>query len=382
MRQLSVSLGLKNSPPGWNVSGAASVRRVRLHFPGRSVIRKQVRRAERSMMTLMASTEQIRNLVSSFAERDDEKFRTVALEIAAAAAKAGDPKLADSLRALVDRSRRTVLPSSGPRAVPISRPEGELSTLVSASFPKVRLADMVLSEHVRVCLTRVLQENRAGDRLREHCLEPRRRLLLAGPPGCGKTMTAKALAGETGLPLMVVQFHALITKFMGETSAKLHGIFQAMHTTRGVYLFDEFDVLATSRGDSNDVGEARRIVNSFLQLVEQDDSESIIVAATNRPEALDQAMFRRFDDLIEFTRPDATMIRCLIENRLAALSPLRFDWKLLNIAAKGLSHAEVVKACEDAAKSVVLGQASTVSTTLLCRSLRARRTPTRKSRRQ
>ncbi len=339
-------------------------------------------RPERPKKDPMASAEQIRTLVSSFAERDDEKFRTVALDIAAAAAKAGDPKLADSLRSLVERSRRTVLPTIGPRAVPISRPEGELASLVSVSYPKVRLVDMVLSDAVRTSLTRVLVENRAGDRLREHSLEPRRRLLLAGPPGCGKTMTAKAMAGEAGLPLMVVQFHALITKFMGETAAKLHGIFQAMHTTRGVYLFDEFDVLATSRSESNDVGEARRIVNSFLQLVEQDDSESIIVAATNRPEALDRAVFRRFDDLIEFTRPAPAMVRQLVENRLAPLSPLRLDWKVLSTAARGLSHAEVVKACEDAAKSVVLGQASTVTTALLAKTLRARRSPTPKARRR
>lgn len=328
----------------------------------------------------MSSAEQIRTLVSSFAERDDEKFRTVALDIAAAAAKAGDPKLADTIRSLVDRSRRTVLPSTGPRAVPITRPEGELSSLVSVSYPKVRIVDMVLPDSVRVSLHRVLEENRAGDRLREHFLEPRRRLLLAGPPGCGKTMTAKAIAGETGLPLMVVQFHALITKFMGETAAKLHGIFQSMHSTRGVYLFDEFDVLATSRGDSNDVGEARRIVNSFLQLVEQDDSESIIVAATNRPEALDQAMFRRFDDIIEFNRPDPQMARQLVENRLAAISPLRLDWRRLRPSLRGLSHAEVVKACEDAAKAVVLGKAQTVTTDLMSKVLQARRPPNKKRR--
>lgn len=328
----------------------------------------------------MASAEQIRNLVRSFAERDDDRFRTVALEIAAAAAKAGDQPLAESLRSIVDRSRRSTLPSAGPRAVPITRPEGELSSLVAVSYPKVRLVDMVLSGPVRASLSRVLAENREGDRLREHSLEPRRRLLLAGPPGCGKTMTARALAGETGLPLMAVQFHALITKFMGETAAKLHGIFEAMHSTRGVYLFDEFDVLATSRGESNDVGEARRIVNSFLQLLEQDDSESIIVAATNRREALDPALFRRFDDIIEFAPPTAAMVRQLIDNRLAALAPLRLDWKSLNTAAQGLSHAEVVKACEDAAKAVVLGHASSVSTNMLAKMLRARRSRGTKTR--
>lgn len=242
-------------------------------------------------------------LVDSFAERDDERFRTVALDIAAAAAKAGDRQLAETVRAMVDRSRRSVLPSVGPRAVPIVRPEGELASLLTVSYPKTRFVDMVLTKKCRASLDRLLQENRAADTLRAHGLEPRRRLLLAGPPGCGKTMTARAIAGETGLPLLVVQFHALITKYMGETGAKLHTIFDSMSRTRGVYLFDEFDVVGTSRSASNDVGEARRVVNSFLQLLEHDSSDSIVVAATNRVETLDDALFRRFDDIVLFARP-------------------------------------------------------------------------------
>src|SRR5437899_1007398 len=105
----------------------------------------------------MASAEQIRALVTSFAERDEDRFRTIALDIAAAAAKAGDPKLASSLKTLVDRSRRTTLPTVGPRAVPIARPEGELSALVSVSYPRVRLVDMVLTDEVRDRLRHILE---------------------------------------------------------------------------------------------------------------------------------------------------------------------------------------------------------------------------------
>lgn len=329
---------------------------------------------------MTTSPEQIRALVDSFAEHDEERFRTVALDIAAAAAKAGDQQLARTVRTLIDRSRRRVLPTVGPRAVPISRPEGELSSLLTVSYPKTRLVDMVLPESARSALERLLEENRASDTLRSHGLEPRRRLLLAGPPGCGKTMTARAIAGETGLPLMVVQFHALITKFMGETGAKLHSIFESMHTTRGVYLFDEFDVVGTSRSAGNDVGEAMRVVNSFLQLLEHDDSESLVIAATNRVESLDEALFRRFDDLVLFSKPDAPSIRRLIENRLAAFSPLRLRWSDIAAAANGLSHAEVVKACEDAAKQVVLGHRSSITTAEITAALKSRRRPKGRSR--
>ena len=107
-------------------------------------------------------------------------------------------------------------------------------------------------------------------RILEHGLAPRRKLLLVGPPGTGKTLTASVLAGELGLPLLQVRLDGLITKFMGETAAKLRQIFDATGRTRGVYFFDEFDAIGSQRGLANDVGEIRRVLNSFLQMIEQD----------------------------------------------------------------------------------------------------------------
>ena len=133
----------------------------------------------------------------------------------------------------------------------------------------------------------MIDEYRNQDKLREHGLSARRKLLLVGPPGCGKTMTASALAGEFKLPLFSVQLHGLITKFMGETAAKLHVIFAAMTQTRGVYFFDEFDAIGADRGNRNDVGEIRRVLNSFLQFLEQDDSEEADFGGYELREMLD-----------------------------------------------------------------------------------------------
>lgn len=329
----------------------------------------------------MANAEQIRDLVASFAKRDDERFRTVALDLAATIAKGGDAELAKAIQELVDRSRRSVLPAGSPRAVPIARADGELSALVTASFPRVYLSDMVLSPELRARLERVLSENRQAEHLRSHGLEARRKLLLVGPPGCGKTMSAQALAGASRLPLLIIQFHTLITRYMGETAAKLHTIFQSMQKTRGVYLFDEFDALGTSRLAGNDVGEARRIVNSFLQLLETDESSSIIVAATNHVEALDHALFRRFDDILTFELPDNQMIQELVKNRLHAFGASRLNWKRLLSSARGFSQAEIVRACEDAAKDAVLAGTTSVSTEALIDSFRKRRTHPPKSNR-
>jgi SpoVK/Ycf46/Vps4 family AAA+-type ATPase len=188
------------------------------------------------------------------------------------------------------------LPGRGP--IPIARPRGEAAEILSVSYPNVRLKDMVLAPGTRKKLERVIREHRHIQVIRGRGLAPRRKLLLSGSPGTGKTLTAAVLAGELGLPLFVVRLDGLITKFMGETAAKLRLVFESLSQTRGVYLFDEFDSIGSARGIGNDVGEIRRVVNSFLQMVEQDNSDSLVIAATNHATILDHALFRRFDDTI------------------------------------------------------------------------------------
>lgn len=322
----------------------------------------------------MATAEQIKALIKSHTSNNDEHFRSVALQIAAHSAKQGNTRLAEELRALIEEGRRKQAPAGTPRAIPIARPSGELSGLVTATYPNTRLSDMVLADGVRHQLEEAVNHHRQRDRLRSHGLPPKRRLLLVGPPGCGKTMSATALAGECQLPLMFVQLHSLITKYMGETAAKLHLVFDAMAVTRGVYLFDEFDAIGATRTSVNDVGEIRRVLNSFLQFMERDDSDSIIVAATNFEGMLDNALFRRFDDVLRYAAPSGKEVRLLIESRLSAFSLNGMRWQKLLSAAQGLSHAEVARACESAARISVLGGEKTIAGEQLVKSLTARRT--------
>jgi SpoVK/Ycf46/Vps4 family AAA+-type ATPase len=321
----------------------------------------------------MATAEQLKALVRSHTEHDDAQFRSIAMQIAAHTAKKGNNLLADELRKLVDQAKREQRPVSSPRPVPITRPPGELIGLVSSSYPTVRIADMVLTENVKSQLLEIVQQNRERDLLRSHSLSPKRKLLLVGPPGCGKTMTASVLASECQLPLMFVQLHGLITKYLGETSAKLHQLFLAMAETRAVYLFDEFDAIGATRSAGNDVGEIRRVLNSFLQLLERDESDSIIVAATNFMGMLDDALFRRFDDVLRYELPNAKMLKHLIQNRLSTYDLSQINWQSVLLAAKGLSHAETCRACDDAARHVVLSSNLQLNTKLLSQALRARK---------
>ena len=170
------------------------------------------------------------------------------------------------------------------------------------------------------------------------------------------------IAGELGLPLFAIRLDSIITKFMGETAAKLRLVFDALVETRGVYLFDEVDALAGDRAAPNDVGEIRRVLNSFLQFLEEDDSDSVVVAATNHPRLLDNALFRRFDTVMDFALPDDKGIRTVIENRLASFSISNLSWKRVISAAEGLSHAEIATAAENAAKRTVLAERARIRT--------------------
>jgi SpoVK/Ycf46/Vps4 family AAA+-type ATPase len=322
----------------------------------------------------MASAEQLKALLRSFVERDDAQFLSIAMQVAAYEAKRGHGKLAEELKEMIDvaKSRRAGRELLGRDPTPISRPRGELAGLIAVSYPHDTLAMMVISDSVRERLARIIREQRHFQRIREHGLSPRRRILLTGPPGTGKTLTASVLAGELGLPLFLVRLEGLISKYLGETAAKLRLVFDAVRDTRGVYLFDEFDAIASKRGLPNEVGEIRRILNSFLQFIEHEESNSLVVAATNHPELLDHAVYRRFDDVIEYQLPNAAQIADALRARMREFSDKGMDWKSLGTEAGGLSYAEVARAADEAIKEAIIHDRTVVSQTELARALSER----------
>ena len=167
-------------------------------------------------------------------------------------------------------------------------------------------------------------------------------------------MTASVLAGELGLPLFEVRLDGLITKYMGETAAKLRQVFDATSRSRGVYFFDEFDAIGSQRGMANDVGEIRRVLNSFLQMIEQDRSHSLVIAATNHAAILDSALFRRFDDVLHYELPEKTQIVKLLMVRLADAVTEGVQWQGLVDLAVGLSYAEITRASNEALKDALI----------------------------
>ncbi len=187
-------------------------------------------------------------------------------------------------------------------------------------------------------------------------------------------MTAQALAGELGLTVFIIRLDGLISKFMGESISKLRLIFEAMQNHKGVYLFDEFDSIGTNRNHGQDVGEIKRVLNSFLINIEKDESNSIIIAATNMPEVLDKALFRRFDDIIRYPLPSLKEVKRVLEKNLSGIS---FDDKNnIDVIAKeamGLSYADIVRACEEAIKEIIIFGKESVSVSSLIDSLQKRK---------
>jgi SpoVK/Ycf46/Vps4 family AAA+-type ATPase len=311
----------------------------------------------------MSNAKQILAMLRSRAEGDDERFYSIALQIAASEARQGHRTTAEELRAAVDEARGKVSRGASV-AIPFSKPRGDLESLIDLKPAKLRLADVVLDSGLYKRLLDIVRQQQKREWLREHGKTPNRRVLFVGPPGSGKTMTAEALAGELKLPLFVIRLESLITRFMGETASKLRLVFDETLRHRGVYLFDEFDAIGGRRNATNDVAEMRRVLNSFLQLMEQPNAtDSILIGATNHPELLDRALLRRFDAILEFSAPSDEQIQSLLKSSLKPLRASRLNWSVVVPKARGLSQSEIVRAAEDAVKTAILDERSTLTTT-------------------
>lgn len=320
----------------------------------------------------MASAKQILAMLQSRAEGDDEQFFSIALQIAASEARQGRRSSAAALRAAVEAARSGHKSSSV--AIPFSRPRGDVEGLIEHREPRYVLKDVVLELRLRKRLDDIVSQQQKRAWLREHGKAPSRRLLFVGPPGAGKTMTAEALAGELRLPLFVIRLETLITRFMGETAAKLRLVFDETAKRRGVYLFDEFDAVGGRRSATNDVAEMRRVLNSFLQYMEENSAtDSPIVGATNHPKLLDKALLRRFDSVLAFEMPTADEIREVIASNVRPFKAGRLAWTKLIPAAEGLSQAEIAKAAEEAVKAAILAERATIKSDELLSRLRERR---------
>jgi len=293
----------------------------------------------------MATIDQVKALMKAYFEADNKKFKMISLQIAAHEAKIGHTTSAREITRIIHTS-----PSKRVDALAFNKQ----NEFLELKYINTDISKLVVSEELKHRIDRVLLEYRKRSTLLKNGLKNRSKLLLEGAPGTGKTLTAFVIANELNLPLYNIQIERLISKYMGETSTNLKKIFDFIKENRGVYLFDEFDAIGSDRTYDNDVGEMRRILNSFLQYIEQDDSASIIIAASNNPKMLDKALFRRFDDVFEYKLPDDKQIFELIRLNLQAYAPRFVFAEEIIKDARGLNHSDITIACLEAIKYALL----------------------------
>lgn len=304
----------------------------------------------------MARADLLKKLFESYQRRDDQGFRSAADQIVDEERKKHHPVLANELQRILANGVRAPEMTRSVDGLfdPVPMDGDRRTPLLSVRTPDRYFQDLVLDPATEASLHRALTEIRSWDVLEANGLTPTRRLLFCGPSGCGKTASAEAVAAELGLPMLYVRFDSVVSSLLGETAANLRKVFD--YASRGQWLlfFDEFDAIGRSRDDATEHGEIKRVVNSFLQLLDGFDGRSLVIAATNFAQALDPAVWRRFDDVLRFDLPDAAALKLLLTKRLGAFHVTRQQIGLLLNAVSGSSFAEAERVCIDARKLCAL----------------------------
>ena len=304
----------------------------------------------------MASGEILRKLIRSGAEGDLEAFRGAAQQVIDEERHKQHHLLADDLEAILSgrtSSRHSTLLRRSGVPVPEDRERG--IPLLSVKEPVRNLGDILLSRTNTSLIKDVLREHNREDVLKSHGLSPSNRLLLCGPPGCGKSLAAEVIAGELGRLLATVRIDGIVSSYLGETASNLRKIFEFAAASPMVLFFDEFDALGKERGDTFEHGELRRVVNAILQMLDDYQGRSIIVAATNHEGMLDSAVWRRFEEVLYLKPPTQSQIVRLLNLKLRGVRrafdinevPCQ-DW------FKGATHADIERVARTAVKEMVL----------------------------
>lgn len=304
----------------------------------------------------MANGKLLRELIRSGTAGDLEAFRGVAKQVIEEERQKQHHLLADDLEAILcGRSRASSSPALGKlsETVPEDRERG--IPLVAIREPVRSLSDVVLSRENLAVVKEILREHNREEILKAHGLRPSGRVLLCGPAGCGKTLTAEAIASELGRPLAIVRTDSLVSSFLGGTAANLRKVFQFAAKSPMVMLLEEFDALGKEREDASEHGEIRRVINGVMQMLDAYKGRSLLIAATNHEGLLDTPIWRRFEEVLFLKPPTPAQLGRLLAVKLRGV---RREFEVEEVAGrgwfKGATHADVERVVRRAVKTMVL----------------------------
>lgn len=236
----------------------------------------------------------------------------------------------------------------------IPKDKDKQSSLVEIKYPKKTLNDIILSEEIRSKIENIITEYHKKDILKGYGFKPKTKILFCGPPGCGKTLCAEVLAQELDLPILYTRFDGLISSYLGETATNIRNVFEYAQNNNWLLFFDEFDAIGKSRSDVDEHGELKRVVNSFLQILDGFESDSFVIAATNHERNIDSALWRRFDEIIYFDKPNNEQIEATIRNKLRAFPVDGLDICEMTKRMNNMSYADIERICVDSIKYCLL----------------------------
>lgn len=321
--------------------------------------------------------ELVRHLINAYGKRDDASFQNSIETFIAEERRKNHHVLADDIERTLTNILKTMNRSSNnyskvlgllERDLPKDKEKG--SILIDVINPLRSLASLILSYDVREALDRLVYEQSRSDLLNSYGLKPSGKLLFCGPPGCGKTVSAEAVAEALYIPLVIVRFDSIISSYLGETSSNLRKVFNFAQGRKVVMLFDEFDAIGKDRTIDDDHGELRRVINSFLQMLDSYNGESILIAATNHQQLLDSALWRRFDEIIFFDKPTKENIVEILMSKFHQMG-ISKDIDLYDCAIhlQGVSHSDVERVANDALKKTILARDSFIERDTLYESI-------------
>lgn len=303
---------------------------------------------------MMARADLMKKLFSSFKYNDKDGFYKIANEIIEDERKKNHGILADELKMILFSGNSVYKNALNNIKTVAPRDADKDVSLIDVVYPDKYFSDVILPQEKKECLESIVKEFRNWDILISNGVYPSRKILFYGPPGCGKTLSANAIAGELGIPMLYVRFDAVVSSFLGETASNIRKVFDYAKNDNWVIFFDEFDAIGHSRNDSSEHGEIKRVVNTFLQQLDNFKGRSLVIAATNFEKSLDYALWRRFDETLNFELPTSEERLKLCALFIKGFKGPQQVFEQYTGQMENFSHSDVDKMCQTIMKLCIL----------------------------